>query len=227
MTWSSRSRLRLDGGDDARVAMAVGDHPPRRDAHRGCGARPPSPARRPRAPATSSMCGCSACCVNGCQTGCRLSRSCRDRRRKSSARKLAAKASRKVASVSGSMIGRRPSRRTPPISAIVRSESAFSSPTKAMPSSGICRRFRASIDSRLWLMVPSRVEATRTTGAPQRANSSICRCCRDNGTSRPPAPSMTTARLWLNAGALARPSMSISTPSRSAAKCGEAAVVRR
>ena len=39
------------------------------------------------------------------------------------------------------------------------------------------RRRSASIDSRLWLIVPSAVGAHRTTGAPQRANNVDLQAC--------------------------------------------------
>ncbi len=67
------------------------------------------------------------------------------------------------------------------------------SPTKATPRIGTPRARSASIESRLWLIVPSRVRATSTTGAAQRANRSAKSSARVTGTSTPPAPSTTSA----------------------------------
>ena len=119
--------------------------------------------------------GCSACCVKGCQTG-DAAASCRHRAGSPRARKLAAKASRSVSSSADrDAAGGRGGARLP-ISAMVRSESAFSSPTKAMPSSGICRALQG-LDRQQGVV--DRAERasrrTSTTGSPQRANRSICR----------------------------------------------------
>ena len=82
--------------------------------------------------------------------------------------------------------------RTRPNDAIVRSLSVFSSPMKAMPRIGMARCFSASIDSKEWLMVPSRVDAQRMTGSFQVASKSICKKCRVSGTFKPPASSTTS-----------------------------------
>jgi hypothetical protein len=66
------------------------------------------------------------------------------------------------------------------------------SPMKAMPRIGTPRARSASIDNRLWLIVPSVVRATSTTGRPQRANRSANSRSRVIGTSTPPAPSTTS-----------------------------------
>ena len=94
----------------------------------------------------------------------------------------------------------------------------------AMPRIGTPRRLSASIDNRLWLIVPSAVRATTTTGAPQCANRSANSNSRDTGTSTPPAPSTTSGPATSGKASRAR---SIVTPSISAARCGEHGVVRR
>ena len=58
------------------------------------------------------------------------------------------------------------------VAAIVASLSSTASPLKATPRIGTPRVRSASIDNRLWLIVPSAVRATSTTGACQRANRS-------------------------------------------------------
>ena len=158
-------RLGLDRRDDARMAVAMRDDPPRRDRIEDAAAvRSFQPCALGRAQSRPDR-GCSACCVNGCQTG-EASRAVMSQRPPESRR--AGSGDRKPRAGSrrradrGAAAGRADARR--PSQKIVRSESACSSPTKAMPSSGMPRRFRASIERRLWLMVPRRVRGAQDDG---------------------------------------------------------------
>ncbi len=114
--------LLLDGGDDVRVAMAVGDDPPRRD-----GIEDAAPVRRfePRAlgPRDLQHLGLHSVLRERVPDGRGPPRAHGDTSTTKSARsKCWSNAARKVAEVRGSTCGSRPSRRTSPISAIVRSE---------------------------------------------------------------------------------------------------------
>ena len=120
-------RLRLDRRDDARMAVAVRDDPPRRDGVEDAAAVARLRARRLRRAAISIISGCSACCVKDARPGWRPRAVMSDVRRESPRGGSCGRRPRAAsAASSGSRCGRRPRRRTPPISAMVRSESACS-----------------------------------------------------------------------------------------------------
>ena len=195
--------LRLDRGDDLRVAVAVRDDPPRRDGIED------APAVRRRQPCALGARDLQHVAFE------RVLREGMPKRRRTrwswpahpkpedvAQWKLAAKAARSVAGSSGSRRGRRPEH-------LARRRNARWSrrilcrlvPVKAMPSMGMARRFSASIDSRLWLMVPSRVRGARASPAVSsaRRDRSAGRCASAAPVS-PPAPSMTSGPAHLRAG---------------------------
>ena len=208
--------------DDLRMAVAVRDHPPRRDAIEDAPPVGAFRATRLRPLAIASICGSRPCCVKGCQIGATLM--AESDAEKSAKREVRGKGAAQRIASSGSIRGRRPRRRTPPKSQIVRSLSAFSSPMKAMPRIGMARRLQRF--DRQQRMI-DRAEPCRSAQDDRQSPLSEEIDLQQLPRQRHDQAAGRLRRPAASASGGASPEASISMPSLSAARCGEAGVFSR